>query len=199
MAKLSETIKTGAFGARDFAQEAAHTARDFVAEASDTAREKADEASRATKRSYADFLKGARPILKALRAPSAGAVATELLGLAGYARKPSMARAIAIFGAGFAIGGGAAIFLAPVSGSTMRRKVRLFVRELLDDAPEAIQHAKDAVSNVKTDVKNVDLKNDLKKEAKHVVSDVKHVASEAKDAIKDRLPNGNGDLSPYRS
>ena len=195
MAKLSETIKTGAFGAGT-SRRRPPTPR---ATSSPRQRHGPREGRQGLARDEAQLRR-----LPEGRAHSATAGAVRgrrrdgLLGLAGYARKPSM-RARSPSGAGFAIGGGAAIFLAPVSGSTMRRKVRLFVRELLDDAPEAIQHAKDAVSNVKTDLKNVDLKNDLKKEAKHVVSDVKHVASEAKDAIKDRLPNGNGDLSPYRS
>ncbi len=178
---------------------------DTTKNAAETVKDGTQQAAVST---WSTLLEGARVV--------SGVVATvrnlglnDALGWVGLERRRSPLVSIATFGAGFAAGAGAALFLAPMSGADFRKMIGQRLMGLEKDvekkADEIVETAKssdlaqkagdiadkagDVANNVASTAKKVENKVE-----KQVVAGAQSVASAAKN-VGDAVKEGFGDLS----
>jgi gas vesicle protein len=131
--------------------------------AAETAKEGADSAVASAKTTWLDGVKAVASVVSMLR----GFQANDALGWVGLSRRRSPLAAMGIFGAGMAVGAGAALLFAPMSGEETRRRIVKGFSGLKGDAKSTA----DAVAT------------EITSDAKAVSHKVEEVAAQAKGAV----------------
>lgn len=142
--------------------EAAH-AVGTAKHAAGTAKEGADHAVASARMTWFDGVKAVAGVVAMLR----GFQANDALGWVGLARRRNPMVAMGIFGAGMAVGAGAALLFAPMSGEETRRRIMSGFSAVKGEAKSTL------------DTVGAEITSD----AKAASAKVEEVASQAKSAV----------------
>jgi len=104
------------------------------------------------------------------------------LGFIGLARRRSMLGSFAMFSAGLAVGAGAGMLFAPMSGADLRRAILTQLKGATAQATETIKQAESEVEN-----KAEELAGKAKDAAMKAERKVESKVSEGADAVKDKV------------
>jgi len=148
-------------------------------QAAGNAKETAEHAVASAKTTWFDGIKAVASVVTMLR----GLQPDDALGWVGLARRRSPLVAMGIFGAGMAVGAGAALLFAPMSGEETRRRILKGFSSLKADANSA---ADAAAAEIKADVKAASQKADeVASKAKSAVVAAEHKVEDRAVALKD--------------
>ena len=159
---LNDTLSAAKQVLSSVGDEATH-AVDTAKHAAETARDGADHAVAGARTTWFDGVKAVAGVVAMLR----GFQANDALGWVGLTRRRSPMAAIGLFGAGMAVGAGAALLFAPTSGEETRRRILSGLNGLKGEAKGAL------------DSVGAELKSDVKAASEKV----EEVASQAKGAV----------------
>ena len=147
--------------------------------AAGTAKEGADQAVASAKTTWLDGVKAVAGVVSMLR----GFQANDALGWVGLSRRRSPIVAMGIFGAGMAVGAGAALLFAPMSGEETRRRLMTGFSGLKGDAKTS---AEAMATEIATDAKAVSHKvEEVASQAKGAVIAAEHKIEDGAVALKD--------------
>lgn len=167
-------------------------------DAMESVKEGAEHAASSARTTWLDGAKAVAGIIATLR----GFGLDEGLGLVGLARRRSPLLSFAMFGAGIAVGAGAGLLLAPVSGADLRRRILGQLKGLEHEAKDALERAESGVEEkagelsgkAKQAVKEVERK--VAKKVDQGAEAVSHTVDAAADAVKDKVEDARSMLSP---
>jgi gas vesicle protein len=158
----------------------------------DSAKDGAEHAASSASSTLFEGIHAVTGVVSMLR----GLHVTDALGLFGLARRRGPVGSIALFGAGFAVGAGAGVLFAPMSGSDLRRAMLDRFKGLQQDAAHTLE-------KVETGAKEIEGKaGTLVGKAKDTVVSVEHKLEDkvagglqsARDADKGKSPADAGNL-----
>ncbi len=147
--------------------------------AAGTAKDSAEHAVASARMTWFDGVKAVAGVVATLR----GFQANDALGLVGLARRRSPMMAMGIFGAGMAVGAGAALLFAPMSGEETRRRIMSGFSAFKGEAKTTL----DTVgAEITADAKAASAKvEDVASQAKSAVIAAEHKVEDGAVALKD--------------
>lgn len=176
------------------AKNAVETARETAKNAVETAKEGTEHAVTSARSTVLDGVHAVTKLVETLR----GFGVDDGLALVGLARRTSPIRDLAVFGAGIAVGAGAAMLFAPMSGADTRRAILDQFKGVKRDAKETIERAENEVEELAGKAKTAVVKAERKVENKveEGVEALKDKAESAADAVKDKAEDAKNLIYP---
>jgi gas vesicle protein len=158
--------------------EATH-AVDSAKHAMGSAKDGADHAVASAKTTWLDGIKAVTGMVAMIRSLQAD----DALGWVGLSRRRSPIAAFGIFSAGLAVGAGAALLFAPMSGEETRRRIFGALAGVKSDAKSTLDHA---AAEVKSDVAAVGYKvESIATHAREAAIQAEHKVEDGAVALKD--------------